>query len=61
MTEHNIATEVPDGLRKITEHRSGKRTLHTVHVNRVRFPNSPLTPFAKSATASTSPGPSSHT
>lgn len=61
MTERNIATEVPDGLHEIAEHRSGKRTLRTVRINRVRFPKSRPMPFAKSATASTSPGPSSRT
>ena len=33
MTEHNIGVEVLDGLREIREHREGKRTLRTVHVD----------------------------
>ena len=32
MTERNIAAEVLDGLREVGEHRVGKRTLRTLHV-----------------------------
>ena len=44
MTERNIAAEVLDGLREIREHRTGKRTLRTVHVESRPLPE--LTPDA---------------
>ena len=44
MTERNIALEVLDGLREIGEHRAGKRTLRTVHVESRPLPE--LTPDA---------------
>ncbi len=44
MTERNIAAEVLDGLREIREHREGKRTLRTVHVESRPLPE--LTPDA---------------
>ncbi len=44
MTGRNIATEVLDGLREIREHRAGKRTLRTVHVESRPLPE--LTPEA---------------
>ncbi len=44
MTERNIAAEVLDGLREIREHREGKRTLRTVHVESRPLPQ--LTPDA---------------
>ena len=42
MTERNIAAEVLKGLREISEHRAGKRTLRTVHVEPRPLPE--LTP-----------------
>ena len=44
MTERNIAAEVLDGLREIREHRAGKRTLRTVHIEPRPLPG--LTPDA---------------
>ena len=44
MTERNIAAEVLDGLREIRQHREGKRTLRTIHVESRPLPE--LTPDA---------------
>ena len=44
MTERNIASEVLDGLQEIREHRAGRRTLRTVHVDARPLPT--LTPEA---------------
>ena len=61
MTERNIATEVLEGLREISEHRAGKRTLRTVRVEPRPLPE--LTPetAVESAKASMCPGPFSLT
>ena len=44
MTDRNIAAEVLDGLREIGEHRAGRRTLRTVHIESRPLPE--LTPEA---------------
>ena len=44
MIERNIAAEVLEGLREIREHRAGRRTLKTVHVEPRPLPD--LTPDA---------------
>ncbi len=44
MTERNIAAEVLEGLRELREHRAGRRTLKTVHVEPRPLPA--LTPEA---------------
>ncbi|MYA15821.1 MAG: transcriptional regulator [Gammaproteobacteria bacterium] len=41
MTERIIAAEVLDGLREIREHRAGRRTLRTVHVEARPLPLTP--------------------